>query len=599
MSYISSINFKKSTSFQVFHNANIRPSYAIGGEIECTLKGYEAEALKNELIAEAKKAYEANRHKKAPKFKAKSYEWSAVCNIKPETTMQDLENLAKHFNEKYGFQCYQIAIHRDEGHINEQGEKVINHHAHLEFITLDKNTGKNIYNRANITPTKLRQMQTEVADILGMERGVDKRISGAKRVEPRLFAKMKEEERKNQEALKLEIAQNKKEIESTNKLLEEYDELLEKEKQKTKDLTAEIESLQETKSNSFTSYQNKIAFNIYKSNLKFDFKGFYVDSRDEKVIFKKSGINVEDSGNKLTAKGTDTKEQVKLMLEIAQAKKWNLALLEVSGDDEFKQETQRQINEILLKKQKEKEEQELKTKKELSDLKLELEKEQQKSKDLIAENNELKSESNDLKSKLTIEIESFKGKNEALKTQVKDLKSANELLEKNKNTQITTLQNDLKQEKEKSKKALAELEKLRKESKNKGLPKEYFQGINQLKKLLKEGNYIEFDKSYESFQNQWKDYNEVTKEIFEDLIYFNDENIDLEDKILDLEEEIESLQQKTKDLTAKNNELKEKIATKEANEKNRNAEIEILKNELKKEKETIEALKKETNDLKS
>ncbi|EDP5291990.1 mobilization protein, partial [Campylobacter jejuni] len=65
--------------------------------------------------------------------------------------MNDLENLSKHFQEKYGFQCYQIAIHRDEGHINEQGEKIINHHAHMEFVTLDKETGKNNFRREKIT----------------------------------------------------------------------------------------------------------------------------------------------------------------------------------------------------------------------------------------------------------------------------------------------------------------------------------------------------------------------------------------------------------------------------------------------------------------
>lgn len=56
--------------------------------------------------------------------------------------MNDLKKLAQHFSDKYGFQCYQIVIHRDEGHINDDVEKEINHHAHLEFITLDKETGK-------------------------------------------------------------------------------------------------------------------------------------------------------------------------------------------------------------------------------------------------------------------------------------------------------------------------------------------------------------------------------------------------------------------------------------------------------------------------
>ena len=85
--------------------------------------------------------------------------------------MEDVETLAKHFNDKYGFQCYQIAIHRDEGHIDEDGKKQINHHAHLEFITLDKESGKNNYRRELITPNILRRIQTETAEILQMQRG--------------------------------------------------------------------------------------------------------------------------------------------------------------------------------------------------------------------------------------------------------------------------------------------------------------------------------------------------------------------------------------------------------------------------------------------
>lgn len=200
--HISSGNFKKSTSFQVFHNANVRPDYAIGGELVFDLGGYEALELKNKIVSEAKEAYEKNKSPKAPKFKAKSYEWSLVVNIKPDTSMNDLKNLSKHFQEKYGFQCYQIAIHRDEGHFNEQGEKLINHHAHMEFITLDKETGKNNFRREKISPKVLREIQTEIAEILGMERGEDKRTSGAKRIEPRVYAALKEKEKREKKQSK-------------------------------------------------------------------------------------------------------------------------------------------------------------------------------------------------------------------------------------------------------------------------------------------------------------------------------------------------------------------------------------------------------------
>ena len=223
MCQISSINFKKSVDFQVFHNSTVRPNYAIGGELIANRKGYEALKLKEQIIENAKEAYIKNTKQK---FQAKSYEWSAVVNIKSDTNMQDLEKLAEHFEKKYGFQCYQIAIHRDEGYI-ENGEKHINHHAHLEFITLDKNTGKNMYRRELISPKILRQIQTEVAEILQMERGVDKRISKRERIEPRRYAQMKEAERKEQAKLK---AEHKKELEQEKLSKKQLSELIEVER---------------------------------------------------------------------------------------------------------------------------------------------------------------------------------------------------------------------------------------------------------------------------------------------------------------------------------------------------------------------------------
>ena len=194
MSQISSINFKKSFAINAEHNdRTLPPSYLIDNEkgAECDRNAEQARELKGQIIAQAKEAY-INRTNQ--RFQAKSYEWSAVVNIKPDTTMQDLERLSKHFSDKYGFQCYQIAIHRDEGHIDENGERQINHHAHLEFITLDKNTGIN--RQRELKPQTLRQIQSEVAEILGMQRGIDKRISKAERIEPRKYAKQKETEKK-------------------------------------------------------------------------------------------------------------------------------------------------------------------------------------------------------------------------------------------------------------------------------------------------------------------------------------------------------------------------------------------------------------------
>ena len=214
MGQISSINFKKSIPINTEHNdRTLAPNYLIDKEkgAECNRNAEQARALKNQIIKEAIQKYTENTRQK---FQAKSFEWSAVVNIKPDTTMQDLENLAKHFNDKYGFQCYQIAIHRDEGHKNTKGEIEINQHAHMEFITLDKETGKQNFKMRDFSKQKMREIQTEVAEILQMERGKDKRLTGAKRIEPRKYAQLKEQEKQNFKELKQTIKEKDKELEA-------------------------------------------------------------------------------------------------------------------------------------------------------------------------------------------------------------------------------------------------------------------------------------------------------------------------------------------------------------------------------------------------
>lgn len=209
-----SISLKKSNPIQMCHNDRTEPPSNLlesgGMGVEYNRDNREAQNLKQKLIDEASRAYTART---GQRLQAKSYEWSAVCNIKPTTTMQDLEALAKHFESKYGFQCYQIAIHRDEGYIDDNGQEQINHHAHLEFITLDKETGRN--RQRELKKQDTSRIQTEVAEILQMERGIDKRISKRERIEPRHFAKLADEIKqetkmhKEREALQLETSRVK------------------------------------------------------------------------------------------------------------------------------------------------------------------------------------------------------------------------------------------------------------------------------------------------------------------------------------------------------------------------------------------------------
>lgn len=229
MSQISSINFKKSFAINAEHNdRTLPPSYLIDNEkgAECDRNAEQARELKGQIIAQAKETYTSRT---GQRFQAKTYEWSAVCNIKPDTTMDDLKRLAQHFNDKYGFQCYQIAIHRDEGHIGEDGKEQINHHAHLEFITLDKNTGVNCFKMRDFPKSKMREIQSEVSQILQMQRGEDKRKSGRQRTEPRQYAKLKEAEKK---AIKTTQRETEKEAIEAFKAVSESEEKLLNQKEK-------------------------------------------------------------------------------------------------------------------------------------------------------------------------------------------------------------------------------------------------------------------------------------------------------------------------------------------------------------------------------
>ncbi|WP_104759095.1 coiled-coil domain-containing protein [Helicobacter bizzozeronii] len=219
MGYIASINFKQTkNAVQTAHNdRSVAPYYVLksgGLGVEFNRNAQEALDLRDSLVLKAGEDY--YKHCKQ-KLQAKRYLWSAVVNIKPDTTMQDLERLVKHFQDKYSFQCYQIAIHRDEGYVDDDdGIEHINHHAHLEFVTLHPITGKSMYRKQYITRQVARDMQTEVAQILGMQRGEFVEKSGRKRIEPRAYGALMNKQRKREKVL---VAMAKAQEEDKKKLM--------------------------------------------------------------------------------------------------------------------------------------------------------------------------------------------------------------------------------------------------------------------------------------------------------------------------------------------------------------------------------------------
>lgn len=93
--------------------------------------------------------------------------WEAVVNLDEKHLLADVKKVADFIQQKYHLQPCSIALHHDEGYTDKDGTVKYNHHAHLCFLTMDKG----ISTMRKIRSKELRQMQTEVAQLLGLERG--------------------------------------------------------------------------------------------------------------------------------------------------------------------------------------------------------------------------------------------------------------------------------------------------------------------------------------------------------------------------------------------------------------------------------------------
>jgi hypothetical protein len=100
----------------------------------------------------------------------------AVVVIDEQTTMEDLQKLGKAMEQRYGWTCVQIHIHRDEGYLGERTEEMkhregkYNLHAHMFFITTNLATGKSWKRQRGEGSV----MQDITAQTLDLTRGVRK-----------------------------------------------------------------------------------------------------------------------------------------------------------------------------------------------------------------------------------------------------------------------------------------------------------------------------------------------------------------------------------------------------------------------------------------
>ncbi|WP_349304204.1 LPD7 domain-containing protein, partial [Campylobacter sp. RM9328] len=139
----------------------------------------------------------------------------------------------------------------------------------------------------------LRQIQTEVAEILGMERGQDKRISKRERVEPRKYAQIKEQERKTQKELKAELEQEKLSKAELKKELEQL-------RKDSKDQGYTKEYFQEiNREKKLLRFNTKNDFEKWVQELteKHTKKSFWSDKVNNEAIFEDMYKSYQDQSN--------------------------------------------------------------------------------------------------------------------------------------------------------------------------------------------------------------------------------------------------------------------------------------------------------------
>lgn len=227
----SSINFKVVKSSSESHNTRAQKLDYVHTELSHKNDSWSVDSVSN-VLAEAKALCQYITGRKMQKNAKPIRE--AVINLNKHHTVEDVYNVANRLKTRFGIQCFQIHIHRDEG-LKEDGKIKINHHAHMLFDFQNKQTG----HTHKLNPLQLSQIQTLVAEELEMERGELKVNSNTERLEAVEYKRLQEEIRlkkayelhmqyqeKSQEE-KLELQFNQQEIKVITQKVQSKEEIIE------------------------------------------------------------------------------------------------------------------------------------------------------------------------------------------------------------------------------------------------------------------------------------------------------------------------------------------------------------------------------------
>lgn len=162
----TSINFKAVKSDSEVHNYRKKSFDYIRKDLTQKNEYWKQESIKDRL----EKIENYCKEKSGRKLQKNAMPIrEAVVVIKENTTMHELNLLAKKLEDELRIKIFQIVIHKDEGHYDKDTKDwKPNFHAHLVADWQDPETGKTLKHQG----FHYSKMQDITAECLGMERGV-------------------------------------------------------------------------------------------------------------------------------------------------------------------------------------------------------------------------------------------------------------------------------------------------------------------------------------------------------------------------------------------------------------------------------------------
>lgn len=409
---ISSIHFASGGSGYFSHNSRESETNNVifnDEENYCSTSKDEAFKMYREELKIRSEAYQERTGQKLQKNATTHI--SAIFNFNKDTTPEQAHKVAEYLENLLDTKVLQLAMHRDEGHIIEADSEDIhnginvntaikNYHGHIELMGLDSQ-GNSI--RRKLDKPMLREIQTEVAKILEMERG--KFTSYSKEEYQKITNELKpQNEYADKKEYNKAFTEKAKELglskERKSKRLDtyEYKEMAKQRGEAVKELQKEIIKLKE---------ENK-DLKIDNETLKIDNEALKHSKKELEEEIKNLSKNLREALKELEASRP----------QYAQLDQLNKELREELKNNALKHENILKSYEDLEK-----------------NLKEELTKKDEKIDNLAAENKDLKSELEALKFNLEIKEKrsnSYFGLNEELKSEIKSLKEQINTLEEQK-----------------------------------------------------------------------------------------------------------------------------------------------------------------------